>query len=59
MLEIKTARNLNNHYTAEIIVPFRPRAYKDDFKAIENDPNIKIENKLWPVGITMGYHFGL
>jgi hypothetical protein len=52
------SRNQQNFFTAELLVPFRPAAFKEDMDALKNMPSIEIIEP-WPVLIGVGYHIKL
>lgn len=45
-----------NYLNFELLVPFRQQEWEDDWRAIEDDPDVNIAEPL-PVGIGLGFHF--
>lgn len=58
-LEFKSGKNPKNYFSTGLVIPFRSQEYKDDLNDLDNNPNIKLETKPLPFGISAGFHFGL
>lgn len=48
--------HLGNFMNFEMLVPFRSQEYRDDMKALQNNPTVEISDLL-PITISVGYHF--
>jgi hypothetical protein len=46
-----------NFMNIELVVPFRSKAFHDDWDSIKNNPGIDIQSEPLPVAISIGYHF--
>lgn len=58
-LEFKSSKKPKNFYVLELLLPIRPKAFNQDFEDIENNPFIKVESKPFPIGFSLGIHFGV
>jgi hypothetical protein len=58
-LEFNSRKKPGNHFNLELVLPFRPKEFYDDYDMIKNDPNIEVYNEPFPVSFSLGYHFGL
>jgi hypothetical protein len=57
-VEVKTRRDERNFWNFELVLPFRSSEYQDDIDALQNNPDIQINEPL-PIAFSIGYHFGL
>lgn len=51
-------KNNDNFFNIELVVPFRTQKYRFDLDTLENNHLIRFYSKPWPVGISVGFHFG-
>jgi hypothetical protein len=58
-IELNSRKKPGNHFNLELVLPFRPQEFYDDYDRIKKNPNIKLYNEPWPVTFSLGYHFGL
>lgn len=54
--ENKTRNSDDNFIHIELVIPFRPAAFHNDIKALQNNPALEISAPS-PVLISIGYHF--
>ena len=56
-VEFKSRRNLKNYFSLELLVPFRDSQFDADREFYQN---LGVEfNDVFPITISLGYHFGL
>jgi len=48
-----------NKLSVGLFVPLRSADFKDKYKAVTNNPNIKSFGILLPIAISVGFNFGL
>ncbi|MEW7278347.1 hypothetical protein ABW636_07105 [Aquimarina sp. 2201CG1-2-11] len=58
-IKINSKRKEGNFWDVGLLLPIRSSSYKNDERQVENDPRISEFTKAWPIGITIGYNFGL
>lgn len=57
-VEFKSKRNTKNYFSLELLVPFRDSQFDKDREFYENNYGVEF-NDVFPVTISLGYHFGL
>ena len=55
-LECIFGENKKHRFDIDINFPFRSKEFKDDFKIIDDDPDVDIK-KPFPIAFAIGYHF--
>lgn len=48
-----------NFLNAELVIPFRPESFYDDWDKIKQMSNLSVQSEALPVAISIGYHFAL
>jgi hypothetical protein len=56
-LIFKSSQQPTNFWHFEVILPFRPSEFDQDFNALKSNSSIIGLEKPWPVTISVGYHF--
>ncbi|MDR0507513.1 MAG: hypothetical protein LBH32_11975 [Dysgonamonadaceae bacterium] len=46
-----------NKISLAINVPIRSSEFNDHYDNVKNNPRVEMKNDLWPIGISIGYHF--
>jgi hypothetical protein len=56
-LIFKSSQQPTNFWHFEVILPFRPSEFDQDYNALKSNSSIIGLEKPWPVTISVGYHF--
>ncbi|AFL82824.1 hypothetical protein Belba_0153 [Belliella baltica DSM 15883] len=55
-IKLNSRRYEERYWDLGLLLPFRSSNYRNDLEALENNPNITIESKPFPVQIFVGYN---
>lgn len=58
-IKINSRKTEGNYWDVGLLLPFRSGDYKDDERAVRNDPRISSFQAAWPVLFLVGYNFNL
>lgn len=58
-VKLNSRRHEGRYWDLGLLLPFRSASFKNDFEAIDNNPNITIESTPFPVQIFVGYNIPL
>jgi hypothetical protein len=57
-VEWKAGKKIKNIWNLEVVIPFRSQEFNDDWDAIKDNPNFDVKRDVFPLGFSVGYHFG-
>jgi len=55
--ELRFGASKKHGFNVDLLVPFRPQEFRDDYDAMKDDPRVEILSEPLPIAINIGYHF--